>query len=78
MTEGWIVVARRQRVANEREIWDCAIANPWAAERAVRRACEGTDFRFISAYTHLTPVEVDAIGLKNGEVRKRPISEMLE
>ncbi len=54
-------------------MWDCAIANPTTAERAVRRVCEAAQARAVSAYTRLTPAEVERLGLQDGEVRKRDI-----
>jgi hypothetical protein len=39
MSQGWTVVVRRRGSTVERELWDCAIASPWVAEKAVRRAC---------------------------------------
>jgi hypothetical protein len=55
-------------------MWECAIANPTTAERAVRRVCDATGVRAVSAYTPLSPIEVQRLGLQTGEVRKREIS----
>ena len=62
---------RRRDLVIERELWDCAIWSPMAAERAVRRVCRPAGPRAITALTPLTAIDVATLGLKDGEVRRR-------
>ncbi len=71
MSQGWTVVVRRRGSAVERELWDCAIASPWVAEKAVRRACGSVNPRCVSAYMRLTPAQVRTLDLAAGEIRRR-------
>jgi hypothetical protein len=71
LQQGWTVVVRRRHVAILRELWDCAIPSPTAAERAVRRVCEPAGPRAVTAYSPLTAYDVRRLGLKAGEVRRR-------
>jgi hypothetical protein len=71
MTQGWSVIVRRRGAAIEREMWDCAIANPTSAEKAVRRASGAGHPRGVTAYTRLSASDIQSLGLKEGEVRKR-------
>jgi hypothetical protein len=71
MPQGWIVVVRRRGRAIDREVWDCAIPNAISAEKAVRRVSEPVGPRAITAHTPLTAFQVQALGLKAGEIRRR-------
>ena len=74
MTKGWTVAVRRRprpRSA-EPEMWDCAIPIAWDAERAVRQAWGLEGVSLITARQQLTVEEVAALGLQDGQIRKRP------
>ena len=53
------------------ELYDVAVANPLRAESAVSQHIYATDEK-IEAIEPLTQSAVDGLGLKPGEVRKRP------
>ena len=53
------------------ELYDAAVANPRSAERAVSEHISATDEK-IEAVEPLPQSFIDRLGLKPGEVRKRP------
>jgi hypothetical protein len=72
MPKGWTVIVRRRPRRTDLELWDCAIPNAQAAEKAVRNVCDSQREPLITAHTRLTEFEVHELGLKAGQVRKRP------
>lgn len=71
MPKGWTVSVRRRPRRADLELWDCAIPEANAAEKAVRHACDQQREPLITARTRLTEFEVQELGLKAGQVRKR-------
>ena len=57
--------------STEGELWDCAIPDAEAAEKAVRRTCDPAGVLLITARTRLTAHEVEELGLQDGQIRKR-------
>ena len=75
MTKGWTVAVRRRPWGSKHELWDCAIPSAEAAEKAIRRVCEAARVVLITARTPLTANEVELLGLRDGQMRKRPAGE---
>ena len=62
---------RRRPWGTKRELWDCAIPGPEAAESAVRRRCKPAGVILITAHTALSAAEIGQLGLRDGQLRKR-------
>ena len=60
---------RRRPRGTERELWDCAIPDAKAAEKAVRRACDPVGVIHITARSPLAAHEVGELGLQDGQKR---------
>jgi hypothetical protein len=72
---GWtVLVVCRERNSHDlvREEWDCAIPEIRTAEAAVRDAIDTARVILVAAKGLLTQAEVTALGLRPGEIRKRP------